>query len=304
MFLELLCLRRTALALTAMVLITSGVAQASTAATATAGQTVTFTVTAMGTTPFTFQWTRNGANITGAVAATFVINNVQPADAATYCVVVSNSAGTTTSDNAILTIVPAVSAPIFTIQPASQTVTAGAAVTFAAAANGFPAPTYQWQVNGANISGATGTSYTITNTGLSNAGTYLLVASNSAGSVSSSGAVLTINTVPTITTQPTNQTVIAGQNASITIIGNGNPPPAYQWQQSVDGGKTWTNLANGTAFSGVSSATLLVISVPASVSSNPFRCLMTNSLGTVASSGVVLTVIAPPTSLQISIQIN
>ena len=201
-----LCVRRTALAFAAFALFASSFTRAATA-TATAGQTATLTVTADGTTPFTYQWTLNGANITGATAATYVISNVKLTDAATYSVVVSNSAGSTTSDNAALTVVPAASVPTFTTQPASQTVTAGSAVTFAALASGSPAPAYQWQMNGMNIPGATGTSYTITNTGLSNAGSYTLVASNTAGSATSSGAVLAVNTVPTITTQPANQTV-------------------------------------------------------------------------------------------------
>jgi hypothetical protein len=292
-----------ALALTVMALFTSGFARAATG-TATVGQTATFTVTADGTPPFTYQWTRNAANIAGATAATYGISNVQLTDAATYCAVVSNSAGATTSDNAVLTVMAAASAPAFTTQPASQTVTAGSAVTFAALANGSPAPTYQWQMNGTNILGATGTSYTITNSGLSNAGTYLIVAANAAGSATSDGAVLTVNTVPTITTQTTNQTVNAGQNATFTIIGSGNPPPAYQWQGSVDGGTTWTNLANSTAYSGVTTSTLVVINPPASVNGSQLRCLASNSTGTAASNGFVLTVIAPPSSLQISIQIN
>jgi hypothetical protein len=116
--------------------------------------------------------------------------------------------------------------------------------------------------------------------------------------------VLTVNTVPTITTQTTNQTVNAGQNATFTIIGSGNPPPAYQWQGSVDGGTTWTNLANSTAYSGVTTSTLVVINPPASVNGSQLRCLASNSTGTAASNGFVLTVIAPPSSLQISIQIN
>jgi hypothetical protein len=298
-----LCVRRTALAFAAFALFASSFARAATA-TATAGQTATLTVTADGTTPFTYQWTLNGANIAGATAATYVISNVKLTDAATYSVVVSNSAGSTTSDNAALTVVPAASAPTFTTQPASQTVTAGSAVTFAALASGSPAPAYQWQMNGMNIPGATGTSYTITNTGLSNAGSYTLVASNTAGSATSSGAALAVNTVPTITTQPTNQTVNVGQSATFAIAGSGNPLPAYQWQQSVDGGTTWAKLANGTAFSGVTTSALLVGSAPASANNSQFRCLITNSTGTVTSDGFVLTVIVPPSSLQISIQIN
>jgi hypothetical protein len=102
--------------------------------------------------------------------------------------------------------------------------------------------------------------------------------------------VLTVNTVPVIVTQPANQTVNAGQNATFKVTGGGNPPPAYRWQRSVNGGTTWTKLANGAAFSGVTTSTLLVTSPPASMDNNRFRCVMTNSAGTVTSNSVVLTV--------------
>ena len=293
----------TALALTGIALFTSNFVRAATG-TATVGQTVTFSVTADGTTPFTYQWRKNTAVITGATTATYVISSVQLTDAANYSVVISNSAGSTTSDNASLTVTAATSAPTFTTQPTNQTVTAGSTVTFTAVASGSPTPTYQWQKTGTNISGATSTSYTITSTGLSDAGTYTLVAGNTAGSATSSGAALTVNTGPTITTQPTNQTVNVGQNATFTITGSGNPPPTYQWQRSVDGGTTWTSLANGTTYSGATTSALQVISPPASMSNSQFRCLVTNSTGTAASNDFVLTVLAPPSSLQISIQVK
>src|SRR5204863_4518277 len=50
-------------------------------------------------------------------------------------------------------------APVITAQPASQTVTAGATVTFTAAASGNPAPTFGWRKDGAAISGATGSTF-------------------------------------------------------------------------------------------------------------------------------------------------
>ncbi len=85
-------------------------------------------------------------------------------------------------------------APVFTTQPQSQTVYQGQNVTFAASAIGTPTPTYQWEFNAANISGATSSSYTITGVQTNNAGNYAVVATNSSGSVSSAVAVLTVLT--------------------------------------------------------------------------------------------------------------
>ena len=68
------------------------------------GNTAQFTVAALGTKPFSYQWTFNQANITGATNATLVLNNVQLTNAGTYAVTVSNIIGSTTSSNANLTV--------------------------------------------------------------------------------------------------------------------------------------------------------------------------------------------------------
>jgi hypothetical protein len=73
--------------------------------TVTAGQPVTFTVTAAGSPTLTYQWQRNGANITGATSATYTISATSAADnGAAFTVSVSNSLGSVTSNPAILTV--------------------------------------------------------------------------------------------------------------------------------------------------------------------------------------------------------
>ncbi len=85
-------------------------------------------------------------------------------------------------------------APSITTHPASQTVTAGQTATFSVAATGTAPLTYQWQKNGANISGATGSSYTTPATTTADSGsTYRVIVSNSAGSATSNSASLTVN---------------------------------------------------------------------------------------------------------------
>ncbi|MEO6995474.1 MAG: FG-GAP-like repeat-containing protein [Lacunisphaera sp.] len=86
-------------------------------------------------------------------------------------------------------------APALTVQPVSQVFSVGHAVTFNGQASGAPAPTYQWYRNGSAISGATSSSYIIPRTAAADTGTYTMVATNSAGSVTSDPAMLTV--VPT-----------------------------------------------------------------------------------------------------------
>src|SRR5207245_4500214 len=103
----------------------------------TAGQTATFAVTATGTAPLSYQWQKNGANISGATASSYTTPATTTTDSwSTFDVVVSNSAGTATSSAATLTVNPAPVAPAITTQPANQTVTAGQTATFAVTATG------------------------------------------------------------------------------------------------------------------------------------------------------------------------
>jgi glucose/arabinose dehydrogenase len=88
-------------------------------------------------------------------------------------------------------------------QPQSQTVYVGTAATFSVLADG--ATGYQWQRNGANISGATASSYTLATTAVTDTGAkFKVIVSNSFGSVPSSEATLTVTTnrppVPLINT--------------------------------------------------------------------------------------------------------
>lgn len=69
-----------------------------------AGATVVFSVVAGGTTPLSYQWWRSGAPMPGQTGATLTLAGVQSADAGSYSVIVSNSAGTLTSAIASLTV--------------------------------------------------------------------------------------------------------------------------------------------------------------------------------------------------------
>src|SRR5207248_2515823 len=106
-----------------------------------------------------YQWQKNGANIAGATSASYVTPATTSSDnGATFDVVVSNSAGTVTSNAATLTVNAAAVGPTITTQPVSQTVTAGQTATFTVVAAGTAPLSYQWQKNGANIS-ETGTAH-------------------------------------------------------------------------------------------------------------------------------------------------
>src|SRR5437588_767675 len=189
----------------------------------TPGQEATFTVAATGTAPLSYQWQKNGTAISGATAASYTTPATTSADnGAQFVVVVSNSAGSVTSSVATLTVNASATAPTITTQPANQTVTVGQTAAFTVVATGTAPIGYKWHKNGTAISEAPAvTSRRSSDLSADNGAQFVVVVSNSAGSVTSSAATLTVNasaTAPTITTQPANQTVTVGQTAAFTVV--------------------------------------------------------------------------------------
>ena len=168
--------------------------------TVTAAQTATFSVTATGTPTPTYQWQKNMMNIAGATSASYTTPATAMTDSGEqFRVVVTNSAGSATSNSAALTVNAATpAAPQITTQPANQTVTVGQAATFTVVASGTPTLTYQWQKNSVNISGAIAASYVTPATVATDSGTkFDVVVTNSSGSTTSNSATLTVNPVTT-----------------------------------------------------------------------------------------------------------
>src|ERR1700730_7727388 len=105
--------------------------------TVTAGETPTFTVVATGTAPLTYQWQKNGVNVSGPTAASYTTGAATAGDSGTaFRAVVDTTAGSVASAAATLTVTAAAAAPSITAQPANQTVTAGQTAAFSAAATG------------------------------------------------------------------------------------------------------------------------------------------------------------------------
>src|SRR5205814_5522452 len=101
--------------------------------TVSTGQTATFTVTATGTAPLSYQWQKNGTVIGGATAASYTTPATTASDNGDqFTVVVSNAAGSVTSRAAALTVSTTPLAPTITTQPTRQTMSTGQKTTFTA----------------------------------------------------------------------------------------------------------------------------------------------------------------------------
>jgi len=103
-------------------------------ATVSVGQMATFSVTAAGTAPLSYQWQKNKANISGATAASYTTPATTSGDnGAKFDVVVSNSAGSMTSGTAMLTVNPAgVTLKSIAVTPMSPSIVAGNTQQFTA----------------------------------------------------------------------------------------------------------------------------------------------------------------------------
>ena len=283
----------------------------------TAPATATFSVTATGTTP-AYEWQAStDAGVTFAPVAgapngpTLAVTGTTVAQSGQrFRVRVSNSAGSVISSAALLTVTTAPAAPSFTTQPTSQTIVAGAAVTFTVAATGSPTLAIQWRIDGtalanglqaggvctgATAAGATSATLTLTAVPIGCSGAvFSAVASNGVNpGATSNGATLTVSAAaaaPSIALQPTDRSVVAPATATFTAAASGTPSPTVQWQQSIDAGVTWANTTAATSPSYTTPATVLADS------GKRFRAVFTNGSGSVNSNGAVLTVTAAPPS--------
>ena len=248
--------------------------------TVNAGSNVSFNVAAGGTAPLSYQWYKDGSPVAGANSDTLSLQGVQADAAGSYTVKVTNGAGSLTSSPATLTVI---TPPTITTQPASQTVNAGQTATFNVAASGTAPFTYQWQKNGSDVAGANGPSLPLVNAQDGDAGTYTVVVSNAAGSVTSEGAALAVTHIvpPTITTQPASHTANVGDGVTFGVAASGTAPFNFQWQK------------NGSDIAGANGPSLTLANVQPS-DAGDYSVEVSNDAGVATSDPATLTVVVPP----------
>lgn len=84
---------------------------------------------------------------------------------------------------------------------------------------------------------------------------------------------VTVNTPVFIYTQPRNTTVCTNNTATFTVEADGTSP-VYQWQVSDDNGTTFTEIENGSVYSGANSPTLTLTAPPLSLDNNIYRVIV------------------------------
>jgi alpha-tubulin suppressor-like RCC1 family protein len=184
--------------------------------TSATGQPTTFTVTAQGTQPLSYQWQRDGVDIPGANAPSFT---PAPGDAgSTWNVVVGNTAGAVTSDD--FTLPATGGGPVVLGMLQVGVAVPGQTLVISTTLAGDPPFAHQWLRNGVAIAGATGIGdspllqlTTPVLTATDNGVRYSVVVATAAGSVRSPDAVIYVSDVIR---------VAAGGEHSLAMSAQGN----------------------------------------------------------------------------------
>ena len=178
----------------------------------------------------------------------------------------------------IITDMPVVSQP-----PTGSTNNLGGSFTLSAGAIGIPPLSYQWQLNGTNLPGATASSYTNADAAVSAAGAYDVVVTNLSGVTTSQVATVAVLLAPTIEVDlPSSVTNYSTMNANFAVLAGGAQPLTYTW------------LKNGEAIP--PATTSLLLTNLQSSDAGSYQVIVGNAVGSVTSAVVTLTVLSslPP----------
>jgi hypothetical protein len=212
---------------------------------------------------YAYQWWLNGSPAPGP----FATSSAYPATTSgTYQCLIYNTCGMQPSNLVTVTVLSVPSAVI----------TAAGATTFCSPgsvilnANTGPGLSYQWRLNGGNISGAAASSYNATATG-----NYSCVVSNICGNITSNVISVTVNPLPLAVITATGSTTVCSPNA-VTLNANTGAGLSYQWRLNAG------NIFGATTSSYNATAT------------GNYNCVVTNSCGSITSNIITVTIAAVP----------
>ncbi len=273
----------------------------STGASICAGASVTFTATPTngGSAP-TYQWQVNGTDVVGATATTFTTTTLITGDVVSVTMI-SNalcaSPSTVVSNTIIMTVTAILPASV-SITSTGAIICVGDPVIFTATpTNGGSTPTYQWQINGTNVGGATLS--TFTSSTLVNGDVITVIMTSSLPCVSGSPATSNTITITVAAVVPASVSIAASPGIVVCVGDmvtftatptNGGAAPTYQWQ------------LNGTNIGGATSSTF---SSSTLVTGDVITVIMTSSLscatGSPATSNTLTMTVSPTVAASVSI---
>lgn len=259
-----------------------------------AGAPVSLSITVSGS-GIIYQWQKGGVNLTdggtvsGATTATLSISSAALSDGGTYTCVVSSCGTNVTSNNAVITVNQP---PAITTQPSSSSICAGSNTSFVVVATGTLL-TYQWKLNGVNISnnavyaGTNAATLNLVSPTAANEGTYTCdITGACLPVITTNGATLTVGAGINITTQPANQIACLGGNATFTVVATGTSL-TYKWQ------KNGVDISDGGTITGATTNTLKITGVVAGDATN-YKSVITGTCGSITTNAPTLSITASP----------
>ena len=238
---------------------------------------IPFSATATGGATNNLTWTATGGTFTGNVWTA-------PTTAGTYTITATSVDEPSVSVTTTITI----SAPVINTQPQSQHICTNSGLLLSVTAS--YATSYQWNLNGTPIPGATSSTYSLASASSANVGNYSVTVTNGVGSVTSTVATIAVGS--SITSNPASLYLHPTQVAAFSVAGQGVGSLSYQWYQIPSGGTT------GVAISGATATNYTTPPVDLSYDGSQYYATLTDSCGTLTSTDAALSVTAgnvPPT---------
>ncbi len=165
----------------------------------------------------------------------------------------------------------AINAPLILAQPQTLTVLAGQSAAFSVTADSAVPDSFQWLHDGQPIPGATNADLLLPDVRAEDAGSYTVVVSNPAGTVTSSSAELEVVAPPVLLSQPQSQGVAGGATVTLSVTVAGTAPFSYQW------------LSNGWVLPGATAPPLVLSNFQAAFAAG-YSVVVSNPAGVVTSS--------------------
>lgn len=232
------------------------------------GTAASFTVATSAIAP-TFQWKKNGADISGANSATYNIPTTASTDEANYSVVVTEGGKSTTSLAAILRLYKM---PVIVTQPLAVTINQGQTATLSVKATGLFL-SYDWKKGGVSLGAPNLPTLTIANAQAIDDANYSVDVTNTAGTTPSNSVHVTVRVPPGIPVggHPAHQ-IVALNTASVTFtVAHTGTNLAFQWYKG-------TAAISGTTNPSALTDTLTITNIK-STDATYYRCVVRSLVG-------------------------
>lgn len=95
---------------------------------------------------------------------------------------------------------------------------------------------------------------------------------------------------PVIEVQSGDRFTTPAQSTTFYVVATGSPTPSFQWQRLPAGSSTWTNVTESSTYTGSTTFALSVVGATTAMNLDQFRCVISNSLGSITSTASTLTV--------------